>query len=346
MYAKKKKRANKGLLIFVAVILGLLLVGLAIGAYFAYSFLNQINRVEDIPAETLSHEEVEIILAETDPVDEEPDNDYQEMAPEEVTMPEEPAEVIVKEDHVYNILLIGQDRRPGQGRQRSDAMILCTINMDKKTLVMTSFLRDTYVKLPDYNGKAYGSNRLNVPYVVGGMEMLDECMLMNFGIEIDHNIEVDFSGFEKIVDAVGGVDIELTGAEANHLGGGLKKGINRLNGEKALAYSRIRALDNDFGRTNRQRKVLLAIFDRVQNMNLTELLSLTQTIFPMITTDMSNADIVNYVAEIFPILLNLEITTQSAPQAGEYKGAKIKGMSVLVPDLEAINTRLRETIGS
>ena len=344
MYGKKR-RAKKTILIVCAVVLGLILAGLAAGTYYINSFLNQINRVENIPAETLSHEEVEIILAETDP-EEEPENDYEEIAPEEVTMPEEPAEVIVKEEHVYNILLIGQDRRPGQGRQRSDAMILCTVNLDQKTLVMTSFMRDTYVKLPDYNGKSYGSNRLNVPYAVGGMEMLDECMLMNFGIEIDHNIEVDFSGFEKIVNAVGGVNIELTGAEANHLGGGLKKGLNRLNGEQALAYSRIRALDNDFGRTNRQRKVLLAILERVKNLDLTEMLSLTETIFPMITTDMTNADIVNYVAEIFPILLDLEITTQSAPQTGEYKGAKIKGMSVLVPDLEAINTRLRETIGS
>lgn len=342
----RKKSAKKGILICLAIILGLVLAGLLAGTYYANSFLNQINRVEDIPAETLSHEEVEMILAETDPVEELPENDYVEMAPEEVTMPEEPAEVIVKEDHVYNILLIGQDRRPGQGRQRSDAMILCTVNLDKKTLVMTSFLRDTYVKIPDYNGKKYGSNRLNVPYVVGGMEMLDECMLMNFGIEIDHNIEVDFSGFEKIINAVGGVNIELTGAEANHLGDGLKKGLNRLNGEQALAYSRIRALDNDFGRTNRQRKVLLAILDRVRNLNLTEILSLAETIFPMITTDMSNGDIINYVKDIFPILLDLEITTQSAPADGEYRGAMINGMSVLVPDLEAINARLKETIGS
>lgn len=342
----KKRSTKKTILIMCAVVLGVVLAGLAAGTYYINSFLNQINRVEVIPEETLSHEEVEIILAVTDPVDEEPNEDYQEMAPEEVTMPEEPAEVIVKEEHVYNILLIGQDRRPGEGRQRSDAMILCTIDMDKKTLVMTSFLRDTYVKLPDYNGKKYGSNRLNVPYALGGMEMLDECMLMNFGIEIDHNIEVDFSGFEKIVNSVGGVNIELTGAEANHLGGGLKKGLNRLNGEQALAYSRIRALDNDFGRTNRQRKVLLAILDRVRNLNLSEILSLTETIFPMITTDMTNGDIINYVMDIFPILLDLEITTQSAPQDGEFKGAKINGMSVLVPDLEAINARLRETIGS
>ena len=342
----RRKSPKKTFLIICAAVLGLVLTGLVAGTYYVNSFLNQINRVDKMPEVTLSDEEIQSILAETDPVDEGPENDYEELAPEEVTMPEEPAEVIVKEDHVYNILLIGQDRRPGQGRQRSDAMILCTINKDAKTLVLTSFLRDTYVKIPDYNGRKYGSNRLNVPYAVGGMKLLDECMLMNFGIEIDHNIEVDFSGFEKIVNALGGVDVELTGAEANHLGGGLKKGENRLNGEQALSYSRIRALDSDFGRANRQRKVLLAILDRIRDMSMSELLSLTETFFPMITTDMSNGDIVNYVMDFFPMLTELEITAQSAPAEGEYRGAKINGMSVLVPDLEAINTRLRETIGS
>ena len=224
-------------------------------------------------------------------------------------------------------------------------MILCTVNTDRKTLVLTSFLRDTYVKLPDYNGKKYGSNRLNVPYAVGGMEMLDECMLMNFGIEIDHNIEVDFSGFEKVVNAIGGVDIELTRAEANWMGG-VSAGMNRLNGEKALEYSRIRKLDSDFGRTNRQRKVLIAMLERVKKLSLNEMLELTETIFPMITTDMSNSDIIGYVMDFFPILLDLEITTQSAPQEGEYKSGRINGMAVIVPDLEMINTRLRETIGS
>jgi len=342
--SSSKRGPKKALLVFLAVFLGLILAGMLCVTYFANSILNQINRVEDIPQETLSEDEVQLILSETDP-EEEVDPNVMELDPEQVTLPEEAPEVIEVAEHVVNILLIGQDRRPGQGRQRSDAMILCTINKEQKTLTMTSFLRDTYVKLPDYNGKKYGSNRLNVPYAVGGMEMLDECMLMNFGIEIDHNIEVDFSGFEKIVDAMGGVDIELTGAEAYHMGG-VKTGVNRLNGAKALEYSRIRAIDNDFGRTNRQRKVLAAMLDRVKDLSLNEMLALTETIFPMITTDMSNSDIIGYVTDFFPLLLDLQIATQSAPAEGEYYFGRIYGMSVLVPDLEKINTRLRETIGS
>ena len=339
----EKKGAKKGWLIFLAVFLGLVLAALLVGTYYANSILNRINRFDNTPQETLAHEEVEQLLAETDPEDEEFTGE--ELDPEQVTLPEAPAEVIEKPDNVVNIMLIGQDRRPGQGRQRSDAMILCTINADKKTVVLTSFMRDTYVKLPEYNGKKYGSNRLNVPYAVGGMEMLDECMLENFGIEIDHNIEVDFSGFEQIVNALGGVDIELTGAEAAWIGG-VGSGMNRLNGEKALAYSRIRKLDSDFGRTNRQRKVLVAMLERVRNLSLKELLSLTDTIFPMITTDMSNGDIIKYVTDFFPMLLDLQLTTQSAPQDGEYYFGRINGMSVLVPDMEAINTRLKETLGS
>lgn len=338
----KKRSVKRTVLTLIAIILGLILAGLLAATYYTNHFLNQINRVEDVPQPTLTHEEVEIILAETDPVEE--DFTGVVMEPEEVTMPEAPAEVIETGDHVVNILLIGQDRRPGEGRQRSDAMILCTINKEQKTLVMTSFLRDTYVKVPDYNGKRYGHNRLNVPYVVGGMEMLDECMMMNFGIKIDHNIEVDFSGFEQIVDAVGGVDIELTKAEAAWIGG-LKSGMNHLNGKLALEYSRIRKLDSDFGRTNRQRKVLTAILERVRDLSLTELISLAETVFPMITTDMSNSDIISYIKDFFPILLDLQIITQSAPQDGEYKSAMINGMSVLVPDLEMINARLKETIG-
>lgn len=339
--AGKKKPAAKGLLIFLCIFLGIVLAALIGATVFANSFLGQINRV-DKEQETLSDEQLEAILSETDPTEEGFEGEI--LNPEDVVLPDEDAEVIDKSDNVVNIMLIGQDRRPGEGRQRSDAMILCTINKETKTLVLTSFLRDTYVKIPDVNGKRYGKNRLNVPYVVGGMEALDECMLINFGIEIDHNVEVDFSGFEKIVDAVGGVDIDLTQREANKLG--LSAGVTHLNGAKALEYSRLRKIDSDFGRTNRQRTVLIAILNKVKTLSINEILTLTDTIFPMITTDMTNGDIVGYVMDFFPLLKDLNVITQSAPTEGEYKGAMVNGMSVLVPDLEKINARLRETIGS
>lgn len=339
--ARKKRSSVRGVLWFFCIFLGILFAGMLAGTIYVNLFLNQINRFEDVETPTLSDEEVEIILAETDPVDEEFTGEV--LDPEDVTLPTVPPEKIEKEDRIVNILLIGQDRRPGQGRQRSDAMILCSINTEKKTLVMTSFLRDLYVTFPEYNGDQYMNNRINATYVIGGMEMLNDCLELNFGVQVDHNIEVDFSGFEDIVDLVGGVDIELTGAEAAWMG--LRTGVNHLDGEQALDYSRIRYLDSDFGRTNRQRNVLNAILEKVRTLSLTELKDLANNIFPLITTDMSNSDIIKYVLEFFPLLTELEVTTQHIPAEGAYYGAKIRGMSVLVPDLEENIRILKETIG-
>lgn len=334
------RRVLKCLCVLGFIILALLIAGSA----YLDSILNKIDRFDDVE-ETLSQEAVDEILFETDPEEE---IAGETISHEDVSMPEGPAQEIEKEDHVVNILLIGQDRREGQGRQRSDAMILCTVNTEEKTLVMTSFLRDLYVKLPEFNGKTYGSNRLNATYAIGGMTMLNDALKLNFGVEVDHNIEVDFSGFEDIIDLVGGVDIELTKAEAgwlSHNGRVIRSGLNHLNGEVALEYSRIRYLDSDFGRTNRQRTVLNAILNKVRSLPLTELTTLAEGIIPMITTDMTNSDIIKYVLDFFPILTDLTVSTQHIPADDAYYGAKINGMSVLVPDFEKNIEILKDTIG-
>lgn len=337
---KKRKSAKKVFLSVLCVFLGLVLVALLGATMTVESYLNKINRVDGTQP-TMSDAEIESILAETEAIE----DDYtgEVLQAEEVTMPTAPAEIIEQEDHVVNILLIGQDRRGGTARHRSDSMILCTIDSQKKTIVLTSFLRDMYLQMPDYNGKSYSATKLNHTYVYGGMEMLNDCLELNFGVKVDHNIEVDFSGFEDIIDAIGGVDIELTYNEAVIVRGG--KGMNHLNGAQALEYARIRKLDSDFGRTNRQRNVLNAVFDKIKTLSLTELLELTDTIFPLITTDMSNADIINYVVKFAPMLKELEITNQAIPADGTYRFATVAGMSVIIVDLEANIEHLKNTIG-
>lgn len=332
-----KRRFLTVLCIILAVIL-VLLLGLTI---LVNSFLNKIQRYDTVE-ETISEEEIQQIVEETDPP--ELIAGLEEIPPEEVIM-DEPAEIIEKPDHIYNILLIGQDARPGQGRQRSDSMILCTINTEKKTLMMTSFLRDTYVDIPDFRDRTFEDNRLNACYAFGGVELLNNAMELNFGIEIDHNIEVDFAGFERIVNTLGGVYIYLTQAEANVVGGGAIEGMNLLNGAQALTYSRIRKLDSDFGRTNRQRTVLLSMFDSIRRLNPDQISSLVNVLLTMVTTDMTNTDIVKYFVEFVPLLPDLQITTQHIPAVGTYTGAMVRGMSVLIPDLEANREILRETLG-
>lgn len=340
--SKKKKSGKVGkiLLTILCVLLALALVAMLVGVFLWERLLGSIERVEESVA-TLAPEIIASIENETDPTDETFVGEV--IDPSEVTWSTEPAETIGNEDNIINILLIGQDRRPGQGRQRSDSMILCTVNKETGTLTMTSFLRDMYVQIPGYQ-----DNRLNATYAFGGMPLLNETLALNFGIQVDGNIEVDFSGFEDIVDLMGGVRISLTNREASHLnannGWALHAGENLLSGEEALAYARIRKIDNDFGRTDRQRKVLTQLVNQCRNMNLAQITELLNEVLGLITTDMDNSQITGYVLELLPLLKDLKIVTQHIPAEGAYKSAWVRGMAVLLPDLEKNRQILQESL--
>lgn len=344
---KKKSPVGRIFLTVLCVLLGLILVAVIAAVVFIGSIFDNLQQI-DTSVPTLSSSEIQRIEDETDPLD----PDFTGPVYEDVTWPTETVPVIEKEDHVFNILLIGQDRREGQGRQRSDAMILCTLNLETKTLTMTSFMRDLYVQIPGYR-----DNRMNAAYQFGGMPLLNDTLMVNFGVQVDGNIEVDFEGFAEIVDILGGVSIELTGTEAGYLNNGkgwrLKSGTNLLTGEQALAYSRIRYIksndtsgraDSDYGRTYRQRQVLTSLINSCKNSNLTTLMSLLDPIMDIVATDMSEAQIVEYAMEVFPILSELKIVTQRIPADGTYEGARIRGMSVLIPDLEANRQLLLDSI--
>lgn len=318
--------------------LALVLAGLLLAYVYIDRMLGLIQRQPE-QQQTLSPSELHEIENQTDPLDESFTGPV--IDPSDVTWSTEPVEVI-DEAHIINILLIGQDRRPGEGRQRSDAMILCSINTQAKTLTLTSFLRDLYVQIPGYQ-----DNRLNTPYALGGMPLLVQTLKHNFGVVIDGCVEVDFSQFEKIVDLLGGVDIELSSAEAAHLnsqGFSLGQGMNRLDGKAALAYSRIRYIGTDFGRTNRQRTVLSALVEQSRNINLKQMNNLLEEILQLITTDMSNGQILELTWECFPMLKDLKIKTQYVPAEGTYQFANIRGMSVIVADMEANRQILADTI--
>lgn len=342
---KKSKNSKKILLIVLFSLLTLILAAMVAIIIWGKALLGKINRV-DGSEQIMSQEEQDAIRNETDDID--PNFTGPVLDSNQTEMPDEPAPTVPETKNTINILLVGQDRLPGQGRQRSDAMILCTINKKDKTLVMTSFMRDTWVRIPGYYDE-----RLNVPYAVAGFKLLNETLEYNFGVKADHMIEVDFSGFEKVVDQVGGVDINLTSAEAQHLNRKfswtLSKGINHLSGEQALHYARIRAIDNDFKRTNRQRTVLNALFNQMKDLSMKELYKFVESVLPLVTTDMSDSEILGYVLEIAPILSGLEVTSQRIPMDGAYAFASIDRKSVLYlnPDnLEKNKQLLIDTIGT
>ena len=247
--------------------------------------------------------------------------------------------------HIVNILLIGQDRREGEERARSDSMILCTFNKKTKQVIMTSFLRDLYVQIP-----GQGANRINAAYADGGMELLDKTLEENFGLYIDGNVEVDFDRFAEIIDLLGGVEIELRQEEADFIneetGSALSAGTQLLAGEQALMYARIRKLDidGDFSRTGRQRKVMSALLSAYRGSGTGTMLSLLKQVLPMLETDMGNVELLMLAVELAPMLSDAEIVSQYVPAAGTYTDEMINGMSVLVPDTQAVRTMLEKTL--
>ncbi len=236
---------------------------------------------------------------------------------------------------LINILLIGQDKREGEGRQRSDAMILCSFNPQTNKMAMISFLRDLYVQIPGYE-----DNRLNAAYAYGGFDLLKETLELNFGITVDGCFESDFEGFEKIIDTVGGVDIELTAEEADIVGA--SEGLCTLNGKQALTYARIRKIDSDFQRTSRQRKIMGAVFEKAKGYSLTELAMFFGEILPLMATDMTEDEIMSLALTFASSFQSLETESFTVPAEGTYKNEMIRGMAVLVPDLAEIRELIFE----
>lgn len=340
----KRRSAKRGILIALVVFLSIVLAVLLAGTIFLSRLLNSIDKVDPYQ-ETMSQEQIDAILKEdTEPTD--PDYTGEALTSDDVVLSDTPVGVVQTGDDVINILLVGQDTENLSQRSRSDSMILCTINKTTKTLTMTSFMRDMYVKIPQFYDQ-----RLNVAYLLGGFETLYDTLEHNFGVQVDNGVAVNFASFQKVIDAVGGVEVRLTAAEANHLNmqnysWGLFEGVNILTGETALAYSRIRALQGgDFNRTNRQRTVMMALLNKAKDMPVTDLYNLVEALIPMVVTDMSNSEIVAAAMDLAPLLQDLEIISQRIPIDDGYNMTMVDGMSVLLPDLEVNREFLVDTIG-
>lgn len=335
--AERSPGAKRAMLIVLSVVLSVILVTLIAATAYMERMLNLINKNPD--DSTMSQEEYEQFLKDQQAT-EETGFTGETIDPDDVdlNLHDKPVE---EKAHIINIMLIGQDRRSGEGRTRSDVMILCTVNRKTKELTMTSFMRDLYVSIPGYS-----DNRMNATYAFGGMKLLDKCLQENFGIKVDGNIEVDFDGFKDVINLMGGVDIYLSNSEANYMrrkGYKVEQGLNRLNGAAALAYARNRSIgDGDFTRTERQRKILDALFEKCRGMSLTQLKNLMEKALPMITTDLTNREILDYLVELVPMLRDIKVSTSRIPADGTYKYASIRGMSVLLPDLEANRVILDE----
>ena len=342
---KRKPDTTRIILIILCIFLALVLAFLILVA-IGQRYLGMISH--DVDNSTMSPDEYQQFLDSQEP----PTGSGETIDPDDIVWTEP---VIEPSAEAINILLIGQDRRAGQDRQRSDAMILCTINTKTKTVTLTSFMRDLYVQIPGYS-----PNKMNSCYQIGGMALLDACVETNFGVQVDGCVEVDFSGFMKLVDLMGGVDITLTQAEANYLNRrgdwdyndasagtwSLTEGVNHLTGEQAFAYSRIRYIgDGDFERTERQRKVITALLQQCKDLSIPQLNELLENALPLLTTDLTNKEILGYAAKVFAILPDLQIQSQRIPADNTWTYAVISDLDVVrITDMETNLEMLRKAM--
>lgn len=270
---------------------------------------------------------------------------------------------VVSDENVFNLLLIGSDTRKDGSYGLSDSMILLSLNKQSKEVVISSFMRDMYVEIPGQETPTM--HKLNWAHSRGGAELLMDTLEHNFGVEIDYYLRVDFNAFANIIDAAGGLEIEISDAEAaamidplaeqNNIFSNQKGtdylyagGAYHMNGNQALAYSRIRkGVGDDFSRTDRQREVIGLIAEKVKGMGIKELDGFAEKVIPNFTTNMEKQTVKKLLASL-PVALKYSRVSQRIPygKSGEswnYGTSQTDG-SVIIPDLELNRKFLKETI--
>lgn len=198
---------------------------------------------------------------------------------EEIAKKEAKQEAL-KNEKSMNIALFGLDRRSKEEKSRADSIMVANINFETKTINLVSILRDTLVDI-----KGHGKDKLNHSYAYGGPELSMETINSNFDLDINKYVSVDFFSLAKVIDIIGGVDINLKDYEANQINQNLNEinsieklpketdyiqgsGLKNLNGRQAVAYCRIRKEGNgDYERTQRQRNVLKAILLKYEKLD-------------------------------------------------------------------------------
>ncbi len=253
---------------------------------------------------------------------------------------------LLSDENIRNILFIGSDAREGLDGQRSDSMILFSIDKKSKEIKLTSFLRDSYVYIPS---KGY-STKLNAAFNYGGAQLLMDTIEYNFGVNIDDYVMVDYDVFIDLVNLLGGVTInDVTAKEAKYMQEQVnrpkfKEGTNEnVDGRTAMWYCRIRYVDNDFGRTQRQRKVLTAIISKATKTNPFKLVDIVKQVLPNISTSIDRNGLLSLGVGAFAYM-RYDITQQQIPAEGTWWNARVNGQDVLKINFEKNKDILKEYI--
>lgn len=266
-------------------------------------------------------------------------------------MPEPEEDMEEVRDDIVHIALFGVDRRNQKDLGRSDAMLIATLDFKHDKVKLTSLMRDIYVPI-----EGHGHTKLNHAYAYGGAELAIKTINQNFGTDIRDYVTVDFFTLENIIDAIGGVELEVKEEEVpfiNHFMGEtariqnkevvplLKGGVQRLNGMQAVSFARIRSVGNgDFERTDRQRQVLSAILQEVKRQGSTAIPSLFLKISPHIETSLDQGTILSLGYEYFKHQ-PMELEQQRFPLDDEWDSLRVNGVWYMNAHIEKMRERIQ-----
>lgn len=246
-----------------------------------------------------------------------------------------------------NFALLGSDIRPNDGGWRTDTILIVSLDPTAARARVVAIPRDLYVFIPGWR-----VDRINVADVHGGFEVLAQTILYNFGIPIDHVVRIDFSGFQRVVESLGGIDVTSTGYLNDECGGrwwSYGHGVYHMGGFEALCYVRMRKASSDYDRLRREQEVLLALFDRTLSLDgLARVPELYEQFRTLVKTDLELNDLLPLVpmaatlaADRSRLSLHRVDSSLTTSWLVPYSGA-----NVLLPDRDAILAMLQAAFAS
>lgn len=249
-----------------------------------------------------------------------------------------------KDKDVVNVLLVGSDSRdPDAEMGRSDTMMLVSFNKAEEKATVISFLRDSLVEID-----GHGQSKLGHTFAYGGVGLTINTLNKQFDLDIQNYIIINFENLVGIIDELGGIRINLTEEEAEYYRSNgmpdIQAGDVTLTGSQALAHARNRSLDNDFGRTRRQRSVLYGIYNKVMEQKDPQaIMSLITYCMGQVSTNMSVTELYDIAVDVMSVE-HLRTQQTAIPQDGTYEFGTYEGMSVLNLDIEANKEYIKELL--
>lgn len=256
-------------------------------------------------------------------------------------------------DSIINIALFGVDAVDGEAG-RSDSIMIATIDTVHKKLKLTSIMRDSYVAID-----GHGNDKINHAYAFGGPQLAIKTLNENFDLNIEDFASVNFETLPKIIDKIGGIELDIDADELEYINGYIahlnningtsepaieSTGLQHVSGTQALAFCRIRYTSGgDYKRTERHREVLTKIFEKIETLPATSYPSLLLEVLPMVNTSLTYNEILDLGTEVLKVG-DSSMELERFPLDEYCEGQMINGVYYLTFDKETTVEQLHSYI--